>query len=332
MPLPPLSVAAVRTLAADQALDAEALHRQTGGNPFFVTEALASRAAGIPPPCGTPCSPGPPACRPRAGPRWRRPPSSARRSSRGLLGALVADVRATGDRRVHRARDAAAARATCSRFRHELARQAILDTIAAAPPARAPCARAARAALAPPVGAPDLARLAHHGEGAADARAVLAHAPAAAARAAALGAHREAADQYAPRAALRRRARRRQSGRGCWTPTPTSASIVDRLDEAIRAHARGAEALPARAGTARRKAKPWRRSRPRSCAPDATRRPKRRAGAPSRRCSPCHAARRWRALTGSRRTCGCSTATAAKRSAGAVAPSRWPSASAIARR
>src|SRR6185503_15646420 len=41
--LSPLSVAAVRTLATGQPLDATALHRQTGGNPFFVTEALASR-------------------------------------------------------------------------------------------------------------------------------------------------------------------------------------------------------------------------------------------------------------------------------------------------
>jgi hypothetical protein len=49
VPLPPLSAAAVTTLAAGRALDAGALHRQTGGNPFFVTEALASREAGIPP-------------------------------------------------------------------------------------------------------------------------------------------------------------------------------------------------------------------------------------------------------------------------------------------
>ena len=48
IPLSPLSVAAVRTLAAGRPLDTAALHRQTGGNPFFVTEALASREAGIP--------------------------------------------------------------------------------------------------------------------------------------------------------------------------------------------------------------------------------------------------------------------------------------------
>jgi len=48
IPLTPLSVAAVQTLAAGQRLDAAALHRRTGGNPFFVTEALASHEGGIP--------------------------------------------------------------------------------------------------------------------------------------------------------------------------------------------------------------------------------------------------------------------------------------------
>ena len=40
--LPPLSEGAVRDLIGDRALDPAALHRQTGGNPFFVTETIAS--------------------------------------------------------------------------------------------------------------------------------------------------------------------------------------------------------------------------------------------------------------------------------------------------
>jgi hypothetical protein len=48
MTLSPLSEAAVRTLAAGSTLDPAALHRQTGGNPFFVTEVLASGTSGIP--------------------------------------------------------------------------------------------------------------------------------------------------------------------------------------------------------------------------------------------------------------------------------------------
>src|SRR5262249_24264495 len=65
-------------------------------------------------------------------------------------------------------------------FRHELAREAILDTISP-PRRRALHALALRGLASPPTGAPDLARLAHHAEGAEDTAAVLAHAPAAAA-------------------------------------------------------------------------------------------------------------------------------------------------------
>jgi DNA-binding CsgD family transcriptional regulator/tetratricopeptide (TPR) repeat protein len=58
--------------------------------------------------------------------------------------------------------------------------------------------RKALAALAaPPSGAPDVARLAHHAQAAQDTEAVLKYAPAAAARAASVGAHREAAALYA---------------------------------------------------------------------------------------------------------------------------------------
>ena len=46
--LPRLSEAAVRALAHDSAFDAAALHRHTGGNPFFVAEVLAAGERGIP--------------------------------------------------------------------------------------------------------------------------------------------------------------------------------------------------------------------------------------------------------------------------------------------
>ena len=73
---------------------------------------------------------------------------------------------------------------------------AIEETLA--PHRRAALHRDALAALvAPPAGAPDPARLAHHAEAAGDADAVLRFAPAAAARAESVGAHREAAAQYA---------------------------------------------------------------------------------------------------------------------------------------
>ncbi len=46
--LAPLSIAAVRDLAEPQGADAEVLHARTGGNPFFVTEALASPSEVVP--------------------------------------------------------------------------------------------------------------------------------------------------------------------------------------------------------------------------------------------------------------------------------------------
>ncbi|MEI6201029.1 MAG: AAA family ATPase, partial [Enhydrobacter sp.] len=46
--LPRLSKEAVRALIADRTLDACALHRQTSGNPFYVTEVLSSGASGVP--------------------------------------------------------------------------------------------------------------------------------------------------------------------------------------------------------------------------------------------------------------------------------------------
>jgi tetratricopeptide (TPR) repeat protein len=81
-------------------------------------------------------------------------------------------------------------------FRHELWREAVLDTV----PAHRQVAlhRVILAALVQ-ADAPDdrLARFAHHAEEARDATAVLKYAPAAARYASQLGAHREAAAQYA---------------------------------------------------------------------------------------------------------------------------------------
>jgi DNA-binding CsgD family transcriptional regulator len=81
-------------------------------------------------------------------------------------------------------------------FRHELARQAVLEAIP--PPRRVAIHRLALAALAAlPGGGRDPARLAHHAAGAGDEVATLAHAPVAARQAAATGAHRAAAALFA---------------------------------------------------------------------------------------------------------------------------------------
>jgi len=81
-----LSEKAVRSLVGDRAIDPIALHRQTAGNPFFVTEVLSSAEGGLPATVRdavlaraarlSPSAPWP-CCKP--------PPSSARASSPGCF-------------------------------------------------------------------------------------------------------------------------------------------------------------------------------------------------------------------------------------------------------
>jgi len=231
VPLAPLSVAAVQTLVAGRSLDATTLHRQTGGNPFFVTEALASREGGIPVTVRDAVL----ARAARLSPAGQTTLEAAAiigaQVEPWLLSALVDIAAAGADECI--ALGMLRAQGELLAFRHELARQAILDTIAP-PRRRALHALALRVLASPPTGAPDLALLADHAEGAADSAAVLAHAPAAAARAAALGAHREAADQYAR--ALRFAAAAPPVERARLLEAyADECMLVDRLDEATRA-------------------------------------------------------------------------------------------------
>jgi DNA-binding CsgD family transcriptional regulator/tetratricopeptide (TPR) repeat protein len=187
--LEPLSVEGVRTLAAGSDVDPVELHGRTHGNPFFVTEVLASGVDGIPESVRD-------AVLARAarlgasaldvlqaaavvGPRVELPVLEAvlGRPPSELDECLAAGVLEDAGGSVV--------------FRHELARQVVEDAID--PARKAELHGRALAALA---GRADPARLAHHAEAVGDAAAVLEHAPAAAERAAALGAHREAAEQY----------------------------------------------------------------------------------------------------------------------------------------
>lgn len=194
MTLSPLSAEAVRILARGSTFDPAALYRQTGGNPFFVTEVLASDSAGIPV-----------TVRDAVLARASRLSASGRRL---LEAAAVVGVRV--EPWVVREITAAEAQAIDEcvaagmlrpyggvlAFRHELAREAILGTI---PPHQSIALhRAALSVLRSlPATRGDLPRLAHHAEAAGDGAAVLEYAQEAARRAAALGAHREAASQYA---------------------------------------------------------------------------------------------------------------------------------------
>src|SRR3954468_15563037 len=189
-----LSPVAVALLARPHGVDGEELWRKTAGNPFFVVEALAAPDQGIP--------------------DTVRDAVLARASRLGDAGRSVVDavsvipqqaelwlVDALADDAIAGVDECLESGALVSEpagvaFRHELARLAVEDAVPVTRKADLH-RRALKALSAPPAGAPDVTRLAHHAEAAADAEAVLRFAPAAAARAASLGAHREAAAQYA---------------------------------------------------------------------------------------------------------------------------------------
>ena len=190
----PLSSSAVATLAEREGADAEQLYRQTGGNPFFVTEVLAAGGDEVPQ-----------SVRDAVLARASRLSSAAR----ALLEAVAIAppqcelwlLEALAGKELERLEECLAsgmleAQPQGVAFRHELARLALEESL---PPNRrlALHRQALTSLAAPPAGAPDLARLAHHAEAAAMARAVLKYAPAAAVRAASVGAHREAAALYA---------------------------------------------------------------------------------------------------------------------------------------
>jgi DNA-binding CsgD family transcriptional regulator/tetratricopeptide (TPR) repeat protein len=190
----PLSEAAVAELAEPRGIDGRELHRRTGGNPFFVTEAIAAGVKRMPE-----------TVRDAVLARAARLTAPARvlldaaavvpgqielwllEALAGELDGRLDECLASGELTAGRAHVA---------FRHELARLAIEEAIA--PNRRLALNGAAIAALAERGGDdPDFARLAHHAEAAGDGEGVLRWAPRAAARAADAGAHREAAAQYA---------------------------------------------------------------------------------------------------------------------------------------
>jgi DNA-binding CsgD family transcriptional regulator len=191
--LSPLSLAAVRTLAAGSAHDAEALHAATAGNPFFVTESLAAGAVDLPASVRD-------AVLARA--------AGLSRPARDLLAAASVpgqrfdiELALTMAEAGQEALDECLARGLLQlhdgegRFRHELARRAIRDGLKAAEASELH----RRAFLTLTANDPEAepAALAMHAQGWGDRDAVLRTAPEAARWAAELGAHREAAAHYA---------------------------------------------------------------------------------------------------------------------------------------
>jgi DNA-binding CsgD family transcriptional regulator len=197
--LHPLSAAAVGVLAAGSGINAEALHRLTGGNPFYVTEVLGAGAdvltrEALPrtvsdairgrlarlSSAARETAYATAVCGPRATLALVREVCPA--AAEGLAGCLNAGV--------------LIADADTVGFRHELARRAALDQIPAFQ-RRVLHKQALSVLTEPPIDPDTLAALAFHAHQAGDADTVIRYGPAAAERASSLRANREAAELYA---------------------------------------------------------------------------------------------------------------------------------------
>ena len=194
--LPHLSAAAVGALTADSGLDADRVYRMTEGNPYFVSELVASADEARVPPTVVDAVTG----------RLRRLDAATQDHveqlavvpsavDRDLLARLV-----PGSEGALRAAEEGGLLAVSPDgvgFRHELTRRAVVDSLPTS--RRIELERSALAALVAS-GVADPARLVHHALAAGDVDAVAEWAPRAARDAAASGAHRQAAAHY--RAAL----------------------------------------------------------------------------------------------------------------------------------
>ena len=225
--LAPLSIDAVRVLAGDE--DAPRLYALTGGNPFYLTEVLQAGTDTVPP-----------SARDAVLARAARLPGEPRR---------VLDVAALIGTRIEPPLLQAASGCTDTtldqllasgllvddgtwlRFRHEIARRAVEEAIAAH--RRTTVSACVLDALSRR-GCDDDARMAFHAEGAGDGAAVLRHARRAARRSAELASHREAAAQYAR--ALRFAAGLEPAAAAeLYESFAVEASLVDRWAEAADA-------------------------------------------------------------------------------------------------
>jgi DNA-binding CsgD family transcriptional regulator/tetratricopeptide (TPR) repeat protein len=192
MALPPLSRDAVHLLADGTTIDGDALYDAANGNPFFVTEVLATGELAVPA-----------TVRDAVWARARRLSTDAEQVLRAASVLGPSDeslVRAVSG--VHEAAldeciqgGVLVRRGETLRFRHELARQAFIDGLSTHE--RADIHRRSLVALSADGTPGDPTRLAHHAVGTGDGPAACRFCCAAAQQAVALGAHREAAAHYA---------------------------------------------------------------------------------------------------------------------------------------
>ena len=191
--LAPLSRGAVAALARDAHRASNDLYTVTGGNPFFVTEALASDDKGVPETVRDAVLARIARLSPQGHAVLELASVVPARAELWLLKAIFPQPTSAIEECIQagvlRPEPEAVA------FRHELARQAVESTL---PPHRAKelHARVLRALLDKGGDASVVARLVHHAALAGDGAAVLQFAPDAARQAAQQGAHREAAIHY----------------------------------------------------------------------------------------------------------------------------------------
>jgi DNA-binding CsgD family transcriptional regulator len=232
--VPPLSVDAVRTLAAPAGADGDAIYRLTAGNAFFVTEVLATGGGDLPATVRDAVLARGAALEPAARRLLDVASLVPARCELWILAAVAPEdfgaLEGCVDSGVLLADRQAVA------FRHELARLAF-ESAVGAPRRRVLHAEILRALSSPPLGESDPARLAHHAEEAGDAAAVLEHAPIAARRADAMGSHREAYAQW--KRALRL---------GDAMEAPARAAALDELAQQASTIGRHEEARAARVG------------------------------------------------------------------------------------
>ncbi len=229
--LPSLSDDAVQAMALRVGRAAAELCRVTGGNPFFVTEALAVAAHEVPA-----------TVRDAVLARISRLSASARRVANlaalvpGKLERRLLDVIVAPDARDLEECLAAGmvARDDAIGFRHELARQAVEESLAI-PVQQQIHTRILAALRSHESTAMQTARLVHHADRAGDSAAVLRFAPAAADEAVNLGAHRQAAAHLAT--ALQH---------GATLTAEAKAMLLDRLSCEYYLTGRIVEAISAR--------------------------------------------------------------------------------------
>jgi DNA-binding CsgD family transcriptional regulator/tetratricopeptide (TPR) repeat protein len=190
--VPPLGLASVARLAGPVGLDPAEVHALTGGNPYFLSELLSTSSSTLTPSARDAVLARAAVLSHSARSVLHAAATIGTRVDPDLL-AAVTSVRATDLDALLDSGLLVAGDGTGVRFRHELARLAVLESVPTH--RRTALHRRVYDALTAG-GCTEHAVLAHHAEGAGDAAAVARHAPRAAERASRLSAHREAAVQY----------------------------------------------------------------------------------------------------------------------------------------